>query len=204
MRRLAGTLVLAAAFVLAAPAAGAESGGANNVVIVQTSTDGSWLARSNVQVVPVAGDTVTSANIADAEAAGCTSCRASAAAVQVLFVTGDPSVFAPGNVAAATNGGCDSCGTFAYAWQYVLQTGGPVFLSAAGRLELQQLRQEIADAVGSLDPTSVDADQQLTAELDSLTAQVKSVVDDELQLAGVHASGSVLRDVRSADPAPAG
>jgi hypothetical protein len=189
--------VLAAA-AAAAPAGadtiGAQGGGANNVVLVQTGTDQAWHARSHVQIASVAGDTVASTNLALAEAMGCTGCRASAVAVQLLFVTGDPSVYTPANVATAANGGCNTCGT--YAWQYLLQTSGPVYLSATGRLEAQQLEQEIADAVGSIDPTSLAADEQLTSELDTLTARLKSVVDAEVQTAGVRATGSPAEQVR--------
>ncbi len=116
--------------------------------------------------------------------------------MQVLFVTGDPSVYTPANVATAANGGCNSCGTYAYAWQYALQTSGPVYLSATGRLEARQLEQEIADAVGSIDPTNLAADEQLTGELDTLTARLKSVVDAEVQSAGVRATGSPIEQVR--------
>src|SRR5205823_4190049 len=104
----------------------AQGGGANNVVIVQTTTDQAWQARSHLEVATVAGGTVASANLADAQTTACTGCRASAVAVQVLFVTGDPSVYTPANVAAAATGGCTSCGAYAYAWQYLLQTDGPV------------------------------------------------------------------------------
>ena len=199
MRRLFAIFVLAAA-VAAAPAGadtiGAQGGGANNIVLVQIGTDQAWHARSHVQIASVAGDTVASTNLALAEATGCTGCRASAVAVQVLFVTGDPSVYTPANVATAANGGCNSCGTYAYAWQYALQTSGPVYLSATGRLEAQQLEQEIADAVGSIDPTNLAADEQLTSELDTLTARLKSVVDAEVQSAGVRATGSPIEQVR--------
>jgi hypothetical protein len=109
----------------------------------------------------------------------------------VLLVTGDPSVFTPANAATAVNAGCNGCGTFAYAWQYVLQTSGPVFLSPTGRLEVHELQQEIDDAVDASDPTSLDDDLRLTAQLDALTAQLKSVVDSEVQTAGVAAHGAV-------------
>src|SRR5436190_18235459 len=199
MRTICVTLLLAlAAFAASADAdtSGAQGGGANNVVIVRSTADQSWHARAHLEVASVAGGTVASTNLADAQAAACTGCRASAVAVQVLFVTGDPNVYTPANVATATNGGCDACGTYAYAWQYLLQTSGPVYLSAAGRLEAQQLEQEIADAVGSIDPTNLAADEQLTSELDTLTARLKSVVDAEVQSAGVRATGAPTEQVR--------
>lgn len=175
----------------------ATGGGANNVVIVKATADGATQARSHVQVAPVPGDTVASANIALATATACTGCRASAVAIQVLLVTGDPSVFTPANAATAVNAGCNGCGTFAYAWQYVLQLDGPVFLSPIGRLEVLQLRQQIDDAVDASDPTSLDDDLRLTAELDALTAQLKSVIDSEVQTAGVGAHGSLERHVET-------
>src|SRR6266516_3549917 len=173
MRTLCATLVLTVA-IFAAPAnadtIGAQGGGANNVVIVQSTTNQWWRARAHLEV-------------------------ASVAAVQVLFVTGDPNGYTPANVATATNGGCDACGTYAYAWQYVLQTSGPVYLSPAGRLAVVQLENEIADTVASIDPTSLAADEQLTSELDTLTTQLKSAVDTEVQAAGVHATGAPVRQV---------
>jgi hypothetical protein len=199
MRRMLLIALVCAGF--AAAPAGADTaspaGGANNVVLVQTQSDGQWNERSHVQVAPVAGDTVASTNLAVAQATGCTGCRASAVAVQVLFVTGDPSVYTPSNVATAANGGCDTCGTYAYAWQYLLQTSGPAYLSPTGRLEVNQLGRQIADAVASIDPTSLAADQQLTDRLDALTAQLKTVVDDEVRLAGGNPSGAPRELVRT-------
>lgn len=198
MRRLVVLVALALASAVPSAATAtttATGGGANNVVIVKATADGATQARSHVQVAPVPGDTVASANIADAQATACTACRASAVAVQVLLVTGDPSVFTPANAATAVNAGCNGCGTFAYAWQYVLQTSGPVFLSPTGRLEVHALEQQIDDAVAASDPTSLDADLQLTSQLDTLTAQLKSVVDSEVQAAGVQAHGSPVAHV---------
>ena len=198
MRTICVTLLLAlAAFAASADAdtSGAQGGGANNVVIVRSTADQSWHARAHLEVASVAGGTVASTNLADAQAAACTGCRASAVAVQVLFVTGDPNVYTPANVATATNGGCDACGTYAYAWQYLLQTSGPVYLSAAGRLAVAQLENEIADAVASNDPTSLAGDEELTRELDTLTTQLKSAVDSEMQSAGVHATSTPVRQV---------
>src|ERR687887_616189 len=115
-RHIAATVAAcgAAVALCALPAAAATpTGGPNNVVLVQTTADGSALARASTQVVTAAGDTVTSANIA------------TAAAVQVLLVTRNPSFFAPGNAAVATNAACTGCGSFAYARQFFLQTNGP-------------------------------------------------------------------------------
>jgi hypothetical protein len=106
--------------------------------------------------------------------------------------------YTPGNAAVAATGGCNSCGAYVYAWQYLLQTDGPVYLSVTGRLEVQELRQEIADTAASIDPTSLAADEQLTAELNQLTAQLRSVVDSEVVAAGGHATGTPTVHVREA------
>src|ERR671931_690339 len=120
-RRIAALVAAcgAAVALCALPAAAATpTGGPNNVVLVQTTADGSALARASTQVVTAAGDTVTSANIATATASDCTGCHSTAVAVQVLLVTRNPSFFGPGNAAVATNAACTGCGSFAYARQF--------------------------------------------------------------------------------------
>jgi hypothetical protein len=211
MRRrlhLVGLALVAALAVASGPAAGADpSGGANNVVIAQTTADGAWLARSSTMAVSVAGDTVTSANIATATTSDCSACHSTAVAVQVLLVTGTPSYFAPANVAAATNAACAGCGAYAYAWQYVLQTPGPAHLSPDAQVQLTVLRAEINVTAGSTLPSDgltdpcftpdgppypcETRDERLTASLDELTSQLKAVVDSGIT---GPATGSVTRD----------
>ena len=180
--------------------AGADaSGGANQVVIVQNTTDGDTLVNARTQVVPVAGDTVTSANIATAVNAGCTGCHSSAVAVQILIVVGSPSTFSPGNVAGAANGGCDSCGAFAFARQHWIQVPQATSLSGDARMKIAELRTEIANAAASIlpsdrttDPCAVTLDcptrdDQLNNELMALSDQLIQVVTNDLQ-------GSALAD----------
>jgi hypothetical protein len=174
--------------------AGADaSGGANQVVIVQNTTDGATRVNARTQVVPVASDTVTSANIATAVNAGCTGCHSSAVAVQILIVKGSPSTFTPGNVAGAANGGCDSCGAFAFARQYWIQVDKTASLSGAAQQRIAQLRGEIAAAAASIlpsdrstDPCAVTLDcptrdDQLNDKLMALSDQLIQVVTDDLQ-----------------------
>lgn len=213
MRRrllLIGAALASVSAVAFAPSAGADpSGGANNVVIATTTADTSWLVRTATQVVPVAGDTVTSANIADATATTCTGCHSAAVAVQVLLITGTPSYFAPANVATATNAACAGCGAYAYAWQYALQTPGPAHLSADAQARVADLRQQIANTAESILPSDAltdpcftpdgppypceTRDDQLTAALDGLTAQLQAAVDAGVQ--GPH-TGSASRDTQ--------
>ncbi|TML02326.1 MAG: hypothetical protein E6G36_12080 [Actinobacteria bacterium] len=181
-----------------------SSGGANHVVIAQNTTDGAAVVHAGTQVVPTAGDTVTSANIAAAVNAGCVGCHSTAVAVQILIVHGSPSVFSPGNVAGAANGGCESCGAYAFARQHWIQVTGNSELSGAARAQVAQLRQEIADAASSILPSDVTTDpcvttgdcptrdEQLDATLGALADQLIQVVTNDLQASG--ATTSVLAD----------
>jgi hypothetical protein len=199
-RRIVTLLCALIATLGIAGSAGADvSGGANQVVITQNTTDGETLVHAGTQVVPVAGDTVTSANIATAVNAGCVGCHSTAVAVQILIVHGSPSYFAPGNVAGAANGGCDSCGAFAFARQHWIQVAGTTQLSGAARTQVAELRQEISDAAASILPSDAATDpcvltddcptrdEQLNAKLLALSDELIQVVTNDLQ-------GSTLAD----------
>jgi Fe-S cluster biogenesis protein NfuA len=191
--------LLAVTLAAAASASGEttipQGGGANNVVLAQTTADGSLLVRANTQVSQAGGNTVTSSNIATAQATGCSGCDSTAVAVQVVFVTGSPQYFAPSNAAVAVNGGCTGCGSFAYAWQYLVQTGAPVALTPDARQQVQTLKQEIADTAAAIVPDSLEADMRLQSELDSLTSQLKDLIDSQTRLLGVDARGTVFERV---------
>jgi putative peptide zinc metalloprotease protein len=181
MRRFTA-IVLAGFACLAAPATGwaAEGGGANNVVMVSTTADGSEQARSGLQVASVGGPNVTSTNLANARATNCTGCHSGAAAIQAVFVTRNASFQTPTNAAVATNGGCSECVSFAYAFQYVLSTDGPVRMTTEGRQALQDLRQRFQSTLDSGLPnihTKEDADE-LRDDLDAIANQFKTTIDE--------------------------
>jgi hypothetical protein len=169
-------------------------------VLVQTTADGSALARAQTQVSEVGANSIASSNIASALATNCTGCNSTAVAVQVVFVTGSPQYFQPGNAATAVNSGCTGCGSFAYAWQYVVQTDGPVMLTPDGRQQVQALRHEIDATAASIPPDSLEHVLLLRDELRALIAQLKDVVDSQVRLAGVHATGAADEHV---DESPA-
>ena len=196
MRRISAIVAtVAAALAVVAPAAHAQAqgGGANNVVLVSTTADGSSAARANLQTALFAGDTLMSSNIANAQAHDCTGCRSVAVAVQAVFNSGGASMFAPTNAALVQNTNCQSCESFAFAYQYVLTTPGPVRLSPAGQQEIATLRQEMADAAASGLPFD-----DLDARLDQLAAEFKTDVDSELQAAGQPALGTARTQVTKA------
>jgi len=180
----------AAAAALAVPAASA--GGANNLVLVQATTDGQVVQRAQLQVAPFGGDDVGSTNLAAATSQACTGCGTVAIALQAVFVTGEPGSVAPANAAVATNAGCTSCSSYAFAYQYVVETHGPVYLSPDGRVELGVLRQELDDAAASGLP-----DDELTARLDELAGELKAIVDEELVRAGESPNGTATTHVET-------
>jgi hypothetical protein len=193
MRRFVAilTATLTCLCVLASSTQAAGSGGgSNNVVIANTTADGSQLARSGLQTASIGGDTVASTNIARADAHDCAGCRSVAAAVQAIFVTGSPTMFTPSNAAAATNANCTSCGSFAFAYQYVLSTPGPVRLSPTGQQELDQLRQEFAASASSGLPFD-----ELDTRLQQLAGEFKATIDQELVAAGYRPDGTVREQV---------
>jgi hypothetical protein len=173
-----------------------QGGGANNVVLVQSSGDGSTAVRANTQVSQVGGPTVASSNIAAALATDCTGCHSTSVAVQVVFVTGAPQYFVPGNSATAVNAGCTECGSFAYAWQLVVQADRPLTLSAEAHQQMQTLTQEIADTAASIVPDTIDDDLLLNSELDALTSQLVDLVNAQAEQAGIQATATVEKHVR--------
>jgi hypothetical protein len=156
-------------------AAGAESGGANNVVIATQMADGASLSRSGLQVSFVGGPTVASSNIAAATSYACAGCGTVAVALQAVLVMGDPSTVVPANAAVATNDGCNSCSSYAFAYQYVLSTNGPAYLSPWAQAQLAELRQEIADVAAA-----TLSDDERTVRLQEIRDEFKATIDAAL------------------------
>jgi hypothetical protein len=180
---LTATAVLAA-LVGASPATAQTGGGANNLVQVVSTAPDQFAHRAGVQAAPYGGESAQSTNLARADSRDCTGCRSRAAALQAVFLTGDPDVVEVANAAVATNSNCTGCHSYAFAYQYVITTDRAVSLSPAGQ---QAVRDIQADA------SAVIAEQQLTPteldeRLDTLFAELKEVVDNELSAGGHHAT----------------
>jgi hypothetical protein len=187
---LVGAFVLAGALAAAAPADTVpQGGGADNIVVSSTHTDGTFVARARTLVTQTSGTTVASSNIADASAAGCTSCHATAVAVQAVVFSGSPRYYTPGNAATATNSDCLYCGTYAYAWQYLVQVDAPFTLSPAAEQRVADLRSKIDETADSVVPATIDDDQLLDLELNGLTAQLRETVDAAVSSSGTHEIG---------------
>lgn len=172
-----------------------QGGGANNVVVARTGTDGDFTAKDRTKVTQTGGVSVTPSNVAVALADSCTGCRASAVAVQALIFEGSPSVYAPENAAAAVNSNCTSCGTYAYAWQYLVQVDRPFHLSGEARQRIHDLGDQIDQITSSIVPASVDDDALLDFQLNGLTAQLRSVIDGEVAAADVQPTAHPIERV---------
>jgi putative peptide zinc metalloprotease protein len=154
------------------------SGGGDNIVSVNNTTDSSLLARSNPAGALDDGNTVANQNFAYAHAT-CTGCRTVAVAVQIVVVEGAGTDFRPTNAAVAINENCQSCQTFAFARQFVLSPHRRVQLSDQTWAKLAQLRQQMASESRSLEPFA-----QMGANLESLSQEMVGAVQADLQRSG--------------------
>jgi hypothetical protein len=192
MRRLAAVLSLLAALVVAAPPTASAEGGGNNLVQVQTTGSDRVQQRAGLGVTSVASNSVTSENVAFAHSRDCTDCRTVAVALQAVLITSDASDVRPANAAVAVNERCTRCATFAAAYQYVVATGGPVALSAQGQQEVNAIRAQAQ----SLAASGLDF-PALAAELDTLAARFRGVIDEELRRVGRAGQGRLQRQVQA-------
>jgi putative peptide zinc metalloprotease protein len=163
--------VVAALGLWSAPPAGAQDTGA---VAVNTK-DGSSVFKLAFSIKRVADSVVDPTNAAVAYAS-CDGCETVAVAIQVVLVTGDPSVVAPENVAIAVNDNCDLCTTMALAYQFVFGTGGePVHFTQEGKAELHAIKKALKD-LESADLTP----EELQAQVALLAERVNRVVENEM------------------------
>jgi putative peptide zinc metalloprotease protein len=155
---------------------GGRSG--DNAAIAINTKSGSSLFKFAFSIREVAGDVVDQTNTAVAYAS-CEECQTTAIAIQVVLVTGDPSVVTPQNLAVAVNENCTLCETFAGAYQIVLGTGGPVRFTDEGRRRISEIRREIRRLrKEDLSPP------ELKAQLDTLVGELREVLRTELRPRG--------------------
>jgi len=148
----------------------------NNVVKVRTTTDGAFKARARVRATAFRGRSVGPTNLALARAVDCTGCRSRAAALQAVFITGNPRSVTPTNLAVAVNTNCIRCEVYAFAFQYVVSPEHPVRLTHEGRRRLRDIQARAREAVAQ-DAPLADIDRTLQG----LAAELKQVVDTELR-----------------------
>lgn len=188
MRKLIIVLIaVLAGFAHSAVLPHAASAQTTAAVAVNTK-DGSSVVRFAFAIKKVAGDTVESTNAAVAFAS-CDSCKTVAISIQVVLVTGDPSVVTPTNLALAYNYECTMCETFASAYQFVLGTGGPVHFTPEGRQAINEIRKELHELLKQDLPIA-----ELQARLDVLMKRLGEVLKSELVASGKSADASSRDD----------
>lgn len=180
MKRLLVTVAaLVAALGLAAVRPdGALAQGGDTAAVAVNTRDGSSIFKLAFAIKRVAGDVVDNSNAAVAFAS-CSNCQTVAISIQIVLVTGDPSVATPENLALAINQNCTSCETLASAYQWVFSTGGQVHFTPEGNRTIAEIRHELRElAKSSL--TIVE----IQARVDDLMTQLAEVLNHELVTAG--------------------
>lgn len=133
--------------------------------------DGRSVFKFAFDVEHVRSDTVDTSNRAYA-AASCSSCDATAIAVQFVIVEGSPRVFVPSNSAVAVNYQCSRCITAANAYQVVVQRMQPVRLTREARRQVAAIRDQIR-SLRDVPLTPAD----LKARLDAYVEQMKQAIE---------------------------
>lgn len=175
MRRLMlFLLALAVAVSFAGIRADAARAGDDNAAVAINTKDGASLFKLAFDIRRVAGDVVDSQNAAVAYSS-CDRCRTVAIAIQIVLVTGSPSVATPTNVAIAVNESCTLCETFASAYQFVLGTGGPVKFTQEGKHELHEIRK----ALKELRKSDLSL-AELDTELKAIVERIRNVLATQL------------------------
>jgi putative peptide zinc metalloprotease protein len=173
---LALVLALAAGFARPDVAQADDDDGASgdNAAIAINTKDGASVFKFAFSIRNVAGEVVDETNAAVAYSS-CEQCETTAIAIQIVLVTGSPSVVTPQNLAIAVNENCTLCETFAGAYQIVLGTGGPVRFTGEGRRRIAEITRSIRRLRREdLSPA------ELKARLDTLVADLKEVLQTEL------------------------
>lgn len=171
MRRL--TLALVALAFAGGPAlAHPALARADNSAVEINTKDGSSLFKFAFAIKRVAGDVVDEQNAA-VSYASCTQCQTVAIAIEIVLVTGDPSVVTPTNLAIAINDQCTLCVTVADAYQFVVSAPADFSFSPHGMQEIRRIVNEIRDlGKGDLSAAEIQARlEQLVQELHDVLLQ---------------------------------
>jgi putative peptide zinc metalloprotease protein len=150
----------------------------DNAAVAINTKDGSSIFKFAFSIRKVASGVVDQTNAAVAYSS-CTDCQTVAVAIEIVLVTGDPSVVTPTNVAIAINDQCTLCISVADAYQWVLGTGGNVHFSDHGMQEIRRIVNEIRD----LGKSGLSA-AEIQARLEELVKQLAQVIVDDLVASG--------------------
>ncbi|MEY2450450.1 MAG: putative peptide zinc metalloprotease protein [Acidimicrobiaceae bacterium] len=184
---LAALLLVVVALVgsgIAAPAASAENdqsesttdGSPINTAIVENTKDNSSVFELALDVRTIIGASTVAPGNAAIAISSCTNCQTVAIAIQIVFVVGSPTVFAPENAAVAVNADCSFCDTLATAYQFVVQTSGPVRFTKDGMHQLKDIYKALRD----LEKSGLTA-LEIQARVDELMQQLATVLTTEVE-----------------------
>jgi hypothetical protein len=193
---LAPKLLLSAVLCVGVVGAGVTTAGAKNkggaaraanaAVIVDRRAGGPVAHKVAWSIKKVNGGVVAS-NLASAQAV-CDGCRATAAAVQIVFVSNLTGKLAASNKAAAVNLRCKSCTTDAVAYQFVLASTGKIWLTGQGWGQLQGLSAQLVAVARSGLPSA-----QLQARMVGIIGQVVGVLQAQVRVeAAPRAMGNAM------------
>ena len=163
-------LVLATGHAVARP----DGARADNAAVEINTKDGSSIFKFAFAIKRVAGDVVDESNGAVAYSS-CTQCQTVAIAIEIVLVTGNPSVVTPTNLAIAINDQCSLCVTVADAYQFVVSAPADFSFSPHAMQEIRRIVNEIRD-LGKGDLTAAE----IQARLEELVAQLRAVLVREL------------------------
>ena len=150
----------------------------DNAAIAINTKDGASIFKFAFSIRKVASDVVDQTNAAVAYSS-CTNCQTVAIAIEIVLVTGNPSVVTPTNVAIAINDQCTLCVSVADAYQWVIGTGGNVHFSEHG---MQEIRR-IVKAIRELGRSGLSA-AEIQARLEELVKELAQVISNDLVASG--------------------
>jgi putative peptide zinc metalloprotease protein len=169
--------------VIAAPSAAADEGSPDtsngspvNTAIVQNTKDNSSVFKLAFDIRTITNASTVAPGNAAIAIASCKNCQTVAIAVQIVFVVGSPTVFAPENAAVAVNTECSFCDTLATAYQFVVQTSVPVRFTAAGKHHLHDIWKALKD----LEKSGLTG-AEIQARVDELMQQLAVVLATEVE-----------------------
>ena len=149
----------------------------DNAAVAVNTKDDSFLFKLAFDITRLFSgqDTVDASNAA-AAVSSCESCETVAVAIQVVLVSGSPTVIIPENLALAMNIDCQSCETLATAYQYVLSVGdGPVRITGEGQQRIAEIRRQLQALRNSGLPID-----QIQAQVEDLNNQLVDVLRTQI------------------------
>jgi putative peptide zinc metalloprotease protein len=176
MRKLA--LIAVLAFVGLGLGLPASARADDNAAIAINTKDGASIFKFAFKIRKIGGDVVDETNAAVAYSS-CTSCQTVAIAIEIVLVTGNPSVVTPTNVAIAINDQCTLCVSVADAYQWVVSVSSDFRFSHDAMQEIKR----IVKAIHDLGKSELSA-AEIQARLEELVKQLAKVIADDIKAGG--------------------